>query len=247
MTRADASAFSEALRAAFPRIRFVSYDYAEKFFDFADWKAACDTAHLRGEDSPRSLEFTRDPGDELPDYFPSLADVAERRFWVWVEPPNWRPRWRRRKRAGILTIENFPRLHFYFWRGGFNLPDPRRAKERQDDPDPEIFDLPLQPLSLDRNEAITLRGDRMLGGWKKGDDSAKAFIDKVWRILGKVSTNRLVSVDSRTRQPIPPDGTALTEPYVRAATDALRWARWRRHNYLEWSGQWYKPERYFDR
>lgn len=86
----------------------------------------------------------------------------------------------------------------------------------------------------------------MLGGWRKGDDSGKAFIQKVWRILGKMSTNRVVSVDKRTRMPVPPDGSASAEPYFRAANDALRWARGRRHNYLSWGGQLYKPERYFD-
>jgi hypothetical protein len=239
--------FSDALRAAFPCIRFVRYDYARKFFDYRAWKAACDTARRDDGDRPRQMDFTRDPGNALPDYFQSLGDVSEQQFWVWVEPPRWRPRWRRRKRADILVIENFPRLHFEFRRGGFNLPDPRRGAERQEDPTPQHFDLPDHPLSLDRDEPITLSGDRMLGGWKKGDDTAKAFVHKVWRILGKMTTNRLVAVDRCTRQPIPPDGTAAPEAYVRAATDALRWARWRRHNYLEWSGHWFKPEGYFDR
>lgn len=247
MTRDDARAFSETLRAAFPRIRFVSFDYASKFLDFAAWKAAQDRAAAGGMNRPSALDFTRSPDNELPDYFPSLGAVSETRFWVWVEPPHWRPRWRRRERSDILVIENFPRLSFYFWRGGYNLPDPRRAKEREDDLDPGVIDLALQPLSLDRQEAVTLRGDRMLGGWRKGDDSAKAFVHKVWRLLGKMTTNRLIAVDSRTRNPIPPDGTAMAEPYVRAATDALKWARWRRHNYLEWDGHWYKPEGYFDR
>ena len=247
MTRDDAYAFSDALRAAFPRLRFVRYDHADKFFDYPAWKRACDKAGKIGTRTPRQLDYTRDPKEELPDYFQSLADVSDRHFWVWIEPPNWRPRWRRRDRAGILVIENFPRLHLEFTRGGFELPDPRRAKERQDDPDSPLSGLEVQPLSLDRNEAIVLTGGRMLGAWNKGDQTAKAFVQKVWRILGKMSTNRLVEVAPRTRQPIPPNGAATTEPYLRAATGALRWARWRRHNYLKWGGQWYKPEGYFDR
>ena len=113
MTRDDAYAFSEALRAAFPRVRFVSYDYARKFFDYKAWKKSCDEAEKAGHENPSSLDYTRNPGVELPDYFPSLGDVLEDRFWVWIEPPNWRPRWRKRKRDGILVIENFPRLHFF--------------------------------------------------------------------------------------------------------------------------------------
>jgi hypothetical protein len=172
--------------------------------------------------------------------------VLEDRYWNWLEPPNWRPRWRKRKRADILVIENFPRLHFSFFRGRFECPDIRRTAPLEGNPKPRTYGLNNPALALDKNEPIILTGDRMLGGWKKGDDRARAFVHKVWRILGKMSTNRLVAVDPRTRQPIPPDGSPTTEPYLRAARHALAWARGRRHNYLQW-GWWYKPAGYFDR
>lgn len=246
MTRYDAFAFSEALREAFPRIRFLRKDYADKFIDYPAWRLACREADAAGRMTPRRYDFARLPMNEWPDYFPSLADVLERHFYVWVEPPNWRPRWRYSKRSDLLEIENIPRLRFTFWRGGFSCPDPRRQDGLHGDPHLPVHDLDLQPGAIDRKESILLEGHRMLGGWRKGDDSGKAFIQKVWRILGKMSTNRVVSVDKRTRMPVPPDGSASAEPYFRAANDALRWARGRRHNYLSWGGQLYKPERYFD-
>lgn len=246
MTRADAFAFSEALRAAFPRIRFLREDYADKFIDYPQWRQACREAEAAGRMTPRRYAFARLPKDEGPDYFPSLADVLEKNFYVWVEPPNWRPRWRLRKREDLLVIENLPRLRFTFRRGGFSCPDPRRRDGLHGDPHLPTHDLDLQPDWIDNKEPIALEGYRMLGGWTKGDDVAKAFVHKVWRILGKMSTNRLVYIDRHTLQPIPPDGSASAEAYVRAANDALRWARGRRHNYLAWSNHWYKPERYFD-
>lgn len=246
MTRLDAFEFSEALRKAFLRIRFVRKDYAEKFIDYPAWRKACLEACGAGRRTPKRLEFARSPDGEWPDYFPSLGDVLENRFHVWVEPPGWRPRWRTLKREDVLFIDNIPRLRFTFHRGGFACPDPRRADGLHGDPHLPTQNLVMQPMCIDRKETILLDGHRMLGGWKKGDDAAKTFTHKVWRILGKMSTNRVVCVDKRTRMPVPPDGSASAEPYFRAAHDALRWARGRRHNYLSWGGRLYKPERYFD-
>jgi hypothetical protein len=246
MTRDDAFAFSEALRGAFPRIRFLREDYADKFIDYPAWRQACGKAAVGGRMMPRRYDFACLPKDEGPDYFPSLADVLEKNFYVWVEPPNWRPRWRRRKRSDLLVIENIPRLNFTFRRGGFSCPDPRRHDGLHGNPHLPTHNLDLQPGAIDNREPIVLEGHRMLGGWDKGDDVARAFVHKVWRILGMMSTNRLIAIDPHSLHPIPPDGSASTVSYVRAANDALRWARGRRHNYLAWSNHWYKPERYFD-
>src|SRR5690349_25171497 len=90
MTRDDAFAFSEALRAAFPRIRFLRHDYSDKFIDYPAWRQACREADAAGRMTPRRYAFARLPKDEGPDYFPSFADVLEKQFYVWVEPPNWR-------------------------------------------------------------------------------------------------------------------------------------------------------------
>lgn len=246
MTLQDAYNFSDALRAAFPRIRFVRQSYARKFVDYPSWRAAIEEAKRAGRPAPDRLEFTRDPGDERPDYFPSLGDVLETFFCVWVEPPNWRPRWRRSKEADTLYLANLPRLHFYFARGGFDAPDVRRTAPLEGNPEPDTHWLANPPLPLDAKEAIYLRGERMTASWLKGDDSARRFVHKVWRILDKMATNRLVSIHPRTREPIPPDGSSAPEPYVRAARDALVWARARRHNYLSCSGHLYKPAGYFD-
>jgi hypothetical protein len=246
MTRYDALTFSEALHEAFPRVRFVSETYADKYIDDPAWHDACREAARARRRAPKRLDFTRSLNGEWPDYFLSLADVLERSFYVWVEPPKWRPRWKLIKRADLLVIDNLPRLHFTFRRGGFACPDPRRADGLHGDPHLPTRDLELRPDPIDRKEPIVLEGHRMLGGWDKGDDVAKAFVHKVWRILRKMSTNRVVSIDKRTLEPVPPDGSATVESCFRAANDALRWARGRRHNYLAWNGHWFKPERYFD-
>jgi len=245
VTREDALTFSEELRKAFPRIRFVSDEYATKFFDVDAWHQAIDEAERNGRATPRRLDFTRDPTGAWPDYFPSLADVLETRFRVWIEPRNWRPRWRLRRRDDLLTLDNQPQLYFTFRRSNYSLPDPRRRDGLHGDPHLPTDNLESVPDLIDRKEPVLLEGHRMLGGWNKGDDVAKAFIHKVWRILDKMSTNRLVAVDRRTFMPIPPDGSAHPEPYVRASLDALVWARGPRHNYLAWGNHLYKPEMYF--
>lgn len=245
VTREDALNFSEELRKAFPRIRFLSRNYVDKFFDEDAWRQAGREADRAGRPRPRRLDFTRDPAGAWPDYFMSLADVLETRFLVWLDSPNWRPRWRVYRRKDLLALENEPRLRFTFQRSTFSLPDPRRRDGLHGDPHLPTRDLESDPDIIDRKEPVLLEGHRMLGGWDKGDDAGKAFIHKVWRILDKMSTNRLVTVDRRTFMPIPPDGSAGPESYVRAASDALDWARGRRHNYLSWGGRLFKPEMYF--
>jgi hypothetical protein len=247
MTLHDAYNFSEGLRKAFPRIRFVPQYFGDKFIDYPGWKAAIADAERAGERAPTRLDFTRDPDGELPDYFPSLGDVLETTFCVWDEPPGWQPRWRRSKASGGLYLANLPRRHFYFARGGFDCPDVRRTAPLEGNPEPNTHGLANPPFPLDAKEAIYLRGERMMASWAKGDESTRRFVHKVWRILDKMATNRLVAVDRRTREPVPPDGSAETEPYVRAARGALAWARARRHNYLSWSGRLFKPAGYFDK
>lgn len=246
MTRDDALAFSGVLRQAFPRIRFLREDHAEKFFDRVGWIRACEEARRAARATPPRLDFTRNPREEWPDYFPSLADVLEKNFRVWLEPMNWRPRWYIRKRDDLLVLENAPRLHFTFTRGGFRLPDQRRRIGSDGDPIEPLRDLALDPAPLDRNEPVLLEGHRMMGQWRKGEDDEKRFVQQVWRLLDTVATNRLVAIDNHELTPIPPDGAARAVPYVRAARGARSWARFRRQNYLSWGERLYKPEAYFD-
>lgn len=150
-----------------------------------------------------------------------------------------------RKREDVLILENRPRLCFEFWRGGFYLGDSRRRDGLHGDPYQPLRDLDHIPDPIDRKEPIYLEGHTMWGAWNKGADDEKQFIHRVWRLFDKMTTNRLVAVDRAALTPIPPDGSATVEQYVRAAPDALSWARARRHNYLSWGGALFKPEAYF--
>ncbi len=247
MTLPDSFHFSEALRKAFPRIRFVREDYSRKFRDYAAWKAAIGEAEQAGRPSPSALDFTRDPGNEWPDYFSSLGDVLEDHFCVWVEPRNWRPRWRASRLSDSYYLANLPKLNFYISRGGFAFADVRRTAPLEGNPEPEIHGLTYPPFPLDTKEIIDLRGGRISASWFKGHEAGRRFVHKVWRILDKMSTNRLVAIKRGTTEPIPPDGSPSMQQGVRALRGALSWARARRHNYLSCSFGRFKPAGYFDK
>jgi hypothetical protein len=237
MTRSDSDAFSAELLKAFPRIRFVREDYWHKFWAFEAWRTACARARETSRHEPEIAEFIRAPGSESPDYFDSLGTDREQYFYAWVEPPHWRPRWE--VRTNYVDLRNMPRLHFLFRRAAFNRHGTKWAERAHANHSVRIINLPNAPLPDDDDEVLTLRGDRMLGGWMKGDNRAKAFVAKVWRIASKLTTNLLVAYDERTREPYPHGPER--EHHVWAGPDAIAWARQRRHNYLEWAGHWYKP------
>lgn len=239
MTRGDADAFSAELLDAFPRMKFVPENFWHKFWNFDGWRKAAQKAGERGLTMPWVSEFIRDPGRESPDYFASLGVEQERFFYAWVEPPNWRPRWEVHRH--FVRLRNKPRLHFLFRRATFDRHGIESAERAFADPAFRATGLPDPPQPEDDDEAITLRGDRMLGGWSKGDDRAKAFVAKVWRIATRMTSNVVISYNEWTREPYPngPD----RESHVWAAAGAVQWALQRRHNYLEWAGHWFKPAR----
>lgn len=237
MTRCDADSFSAELLRHFPRMRFVRQDYWHKFWSFDAWREACARAVARGVDEPVIAEFIRDPGREPPDYFDSLGTARQQYFYAWVEPPRWRPRWA--VRTNYVALTNMPRLHFLFCRAAFNRRGAKWAERARADPKVQTIDLPNAPPPEGDDDVLTLRGDRMLGGWMRGDEGAKGFVAKVWRIASKMTTNLLVAYDERTREPYPHGPERRS--HVWAGREAVAWALQRRHNYLEWSGHWYKP------
>jgi hypothetical protein len=237
MTRSDADAFSAELLRAFPRMRFVREDYWHKFWAFDAWREACARASDDGVAEPEIADFIRDPGREPPDYFESLGTEREQYFYAWVEPPHWRPRWE--VRTDYVRLSNKPRLHFLFRRAAFDRHSAKWAERAHNDHRVRINSLPNAPRPEDDDEVLTLRGDRMLGGWMKGDESAKAFVAKVWRIASKITTNLLIAYDETTREPYPHGPERRS--HVWAGPDAVAWALRRKHNYLEWAGHWYKP------
>lgn len=93
-------------------------------------------------------------------------------------------------------------------------------------PDPRSSDPP--PIE-DADTVVTLHGDQMVGYWDKGDEEAKAFVSRVFRIASKLTTNKFRWVDAETMRP-GPDVASATHEW--AGYDAIRWAHERRNNYL---------------
>ncbi len=77
MTEVDAEAFSTALIEAFPRMRFVRVIYD-------------DNRELRPNERGW---FLKDPIVHKNPYMDSLGDPDEWRFYAFIQPKGWRPRW----------------------------------------------------------------------------------------------------------------------------------------------------------
>lgn len=170
----DAADFTVALRAAFPDIRFLADDYTGQ-------KMA-----MRWPDGPSRTK----PTAPLT-YRTGLDDPLERRFWVWVEPPGWQPRWEHwanHEGRKIWRVENEPRLKFHFDRSGIGTAFPNR-----------------------------LRDGSIWAYYAKGDAEHLAFLNKVWRMAEKLTTNWLDTMCD--------DGTvfATGRTPIWVGQHALRW------------------------
>lgn len=100
----DADEFSDILRAKFPDVRFLHYNYWRGYSD--------DSGHVQ-----------RPPSLVVP-YYDSLGDPGERWFLVWLEPEGWKPIWTGPNEYDIYVIANEPRLQVSFDRGGIPRLDP---------------------------------------------------------------------------------------------------------------------------
>jgi hypothetical protein len=115
-------------------------------------------------------------------YYPSLDSLSDKRFEIftcWIPRPRWKPRW-------VLYSRHDPELGYEF----ANLP----AK----------FFWFQRSLGLDR---FTTPGGRRIEYYTNGqvmatydvnDREVRAFVDKVYRLLGKLTTNKFALVDSET-------------------------------------------------
>lgn len=175
MDREDADAFSRVLLEAYPRIRFVPFEYWRRW--------------IGGEGHP--WEDLKPPHLDL-QYFDSLGDPSEWRFRAWVEPKGWQPDWQGPNENGIWVIKNQPHLQFVFERG-----------------------MTIPP------EHTNLQAGRVWAYFGKDDREYRAFLNRLWRILAKMTTNSLLLVDRETKE--------LRGPTVRCTTwagpHAIAWCR----------------------
>lgn len=237
MTREDADAFSSALRAAYPRLHFVSWEHWRPFVDWDWWRAAWKLHEERKKDG-LPTEFVRhrmrDPRNEPPCYWPSLGVAEEREFYGWVLPEGWSAQWGEEDDFGVRRIVNPPRLELSFWRGRFHCPDRSPRRETV------WFENPPEPR--DDDETIVLEGSDLSIQWNRYDDEVEAFAKTVFRMLFKQATDRFIKIERKSRR-------ALTaQPwrnrrYGAAGRGAEAWALARRHNYLD-GGQLNKPASY---
>ncbi len=121
-------------------------------------------------------------------YCDSLAqgfglDSAEGLMWdstitAWLEPEGWEPFWiGPTPESGDYVIANKPRL--YFWYGGGSRIYKRGGNE-------------------------FLYEGFITSTFPKNDKEFKSFINKVWRILGKLTTNVFTYIDMKSGRPYGP-------------------------------------------
>lgn len=231
LTRKDADAFSDALRAEFPAIRFLPVDYTEPWVDH---EASNERFRLRnaGKLPPEApWRVMRHPGTDSLRYWSSLGE-ADWRATVWIEPRGWRPRWSPApNRAGIYTIINEPRLQFAFTRSRFflesNPSDPWHRRRGFDDP----------PDNIPENEIPALSCNLMSGYYRLDDKEHQAFLRRVWRILDKHTTTELAHCDLKTREP---EGVSSVRD-VWAGFDAVAWMRRDPRHFISDGGLFYRP------
>ena len=210
MLPADEDDFSAALRAEFPNIRFVRRDYWER--RRADGKA------LPME--PPELELK---------YFNSLSCAEEIYYTAWLEPDGWEPEWYEHVLADgplldvtgrlwpwIYLLRNEPTLQFEFHTSRiFEEPYPKVLA-------PELA-APLMSY---------VAGGGISGVYLRDDVEHKRFLGRVWRILNRLTTNRLMLYNMRTRKPVEP-----REPEkgldVWAGHHAVAWCRANADRYVD--------------
>lgn len=230
-TAKDAQDFTDALRDAYPNIRFLPEDYTRKWSETWRWAPVLNEMRDHGYWSFYP-PLMRDPSGDTLIYYDSLADPRQLHYTAWVEPPGWRPEWAKDEERGSYHLVNKPKLWFEFRRGWFNYVG---APGRPPDLPREMLywgpatDSSEPPRVDDPDKPVILTGERIFGAWDKDDKEAEAFVRKVFRILTKLTTNRFRWVDRYTRHPLPAVQGALHEW---AGHDAVRWAHERRNNYL---------------
>ena len=235
VTRADALAITKALRAAFPSLRITLSNLSESYYDEQRYYERCHEWHERGgvrSGVPKPEREVRDPRGEPFPYFASFAVPEQDDFTAWIEPLGWQPRWTEGKdKWGFYRLLNRPLLEFRFLRSQFDAKGERG-------PGNHLFADAPEPL--DPEEIIYLTGGQVCAHWPKENSPAKAFFEKVFRIVARLTTDSFISVGpnlkARGAEPFRSGGY-----YYRAGRDACAWTLQRRHNYFQ--DRW-KPGNY---
>jgi len=231
LTRKDADAFWDALRAEFPAIRVLPWDFEEPWLDHkaSEEQRSLIKAGKLPPDTPRQV--MRHPGKDSLPYLPSLGG-AVLPSTVWIEPPGWRPRWSPApNREGVYTIINRPRLQFEFTRSTFSL------RSRANDPWHKTRSFHDSPDTIPENEILFLDCCRMVGRYRLDDKKNQAFLRRVWRILDKHTTTELAYCDLKTREP---QGVSSVRG-VWAGFDAVAWMRRDPRHFISNGGVCFRP------
>jgi hypothetical protein len=225
MTLDDVAAFSDALKAAFPAIRFVSREYWSQFCDqkrIAADQQANRRRIKRGLPSKPIHSLPRDPQGEPLRYWNSLADPAETRFIAWIEPPGWQPIWMPPDEFGGRYIDNTPRLWFDFNRCHFLLLRRRGIVPRR---------RASEPKACSGRTAIAIEGNTFEVRWNPLEPEAEAFAKKVYNILRKLTVDRFIRVEPESRRAFEREAGGMRRQCL-AGHHAVAWAMRRRHNYF---------------
>ena len=148
--------------------------------------------HYSDEDIGRVGPHRSQPERFIVPYYETLADPDERYFLVWLEPSGWKPKWEGPNSEGVYVIANRPRLQFTFERSGRVPPD-----------------------------YLNLLGGRIWAYYLKDDKEHLRFLNKVWRIVAKLSTNVLDILDRKTGEVMRPAQRTI----VWTGPDANDWCR----------------------
>lgn len=201
MLPADEADFSTALRAAFPNIKFLPSEY------YMRWDGEGRTFFRKSSE----LDLT---------YLESLNAPQYSQLLAWLEPDGWTPIWYERvvdrplmdsslqEQNSFHLLRNEPRLQFRF--------------------DRSVIRRDLYPIRsykgswAPRQERTRLEAGRIWSRFRKDDREHRAFLDRVWRLLGKLTTNRLVYYSMETREPYPSDSPEKNCP-VWAGYHAIAW------------------------
>ena len=125
-------------------------------------------------------------------YFDSLAEGESGRFVVWLQPEGWKPLWTGPNENDVFVISNEPTNQFVYESSHLNIPYPDN-----------------------------LRCGRIWAYYKKVDKEHLRFLNRVWRISAKLTTNVVDVLDMKTLQVrYPSQKTMLWVGY-----HALDWCR----------------------
>lgn len=122
-------------------------------------------------------------------------------FTSWLEPDDWEPFWIGPTPYGHYIIANKPKLFFWY----------------------------SESSIYHRRSESTISGGHISSSFPKGDKEFISFLNKVWRIFGKLTTNVLTAVDKKRNLPYRP-----AEPQFMCACGyhALAWMRKEPNRYV---------------